>query len=265
MPKIPTSQSEHVAKKVQWLLARPGVTPALLGIACGVRSQSVYDWRDYGRIAKKHIPVLAKLSHTTERWWLTPDAPIPPSGEWVSASGPDAEQSDQRGATVEPTAPRVPGAWHSVIAWETPDDLPDNEFALVSRMAVKLSAGNGRMVFEEEELPPLSFRADFLRSRNVTKRTNLVIVYAAGDSMIPTIADGDSVLCDRGQTTIIDGEIYAIDYAGDLRVKRLRKRIDGGVVIISDNSAKHPAETLSANEARNITILGRVLWRGGSV
>lgn len=162
-------------------------------------------------------------------------------------------------------APRNSIAWHPVIAWDVPSDLPDNEFALVERRAVKLAAGSGTIVFEEEELPPLSFRADFLRARRVTRKANLVIVYAEGDSMMPTIADGDSVLCDRGQTEIIDGEIYAIDYAGSLRVKRLRKRFDGGVMIISDNALKHPAESLSFEEARHVAVLGRVLWRGGSV
>lgn len=82
MPTRATPQSEHVAAKVRWLLLLEGVTPTLLGVACGVKSQSVYDWRDYGRVAKRHIPVLAEVSGTTERWWLTPDAPIPPTSEW---------------------------------------------------------------------------------------------------------------------------------------------------------------------------------------
>lgn len=83
MPKTPTKQSEHIANKVRWVLSRDGVTPALLGLACGVRPQSVYDWRDYGRVAKKHLPILAQLTATSDRWWLTPDAPIPPSGDWL--------------------------------------------------------------------------------------------------------------------------------------------------------------------------------------
>lgn len=152
-----------------------------------------------------------------------------------------------------------------VIAWSSPADLHDDEFALVDRRAVKLSAGTGQMVFDEEPLPPLAFRAEFLRSKRVSRRENLVIVYAEGDSMEPAIVDGDAVLCDRGQTEVIDGEIYAIDYGGVLKVKRLRKRFDGGLVIISDNAAKHPAEALTADQATHITVLGRVLWRGGSL
>lgn len=157
------------------------------------------------------------------------------------------------------------GPGHPVLSWSEPSDLPDNEFAIVERRAVKLAAGDGHLVFEDEALPPLAFRAEFLRSRRVTKRTNLVIVYADGDSMMPSIMDGDSLLCDRGQTEVIDGEIYAIDYNGNLRVKRIQKRFDGGLLVISDNSAKYPPEVVSADQAQWIKILGRILWRGGSV
>lgn len=83
--------------------------------------------------------------------------------------------------------------------------------------------------------------------------------------MEPSFRDRDVLLCDTGQTEIIDGEVYALDYGGELRVKRLRKRFDGGLIILSDNTAKHPPESLSAIDATHIKILGRVLWRGGSV
>ncbi|GAA4400456.1 S24 family peptidase [Quisquiliibacterium transsilvanicum] len=180
----------------------------------------------------------------------------------------EAPTSAPQGDAVAPpqsggSRPKI--AWHSVIAWETPADLPDNEFALVSRRAVKLAAGNGKLVFEDEELPPLPFRADWLRGRRVTKHANLVIVYAEGDSMEPDIRDGDAVLLDMGQREIVDGQVYAIDYGGHLRVKRLQKRWDGGLIILSDNNEKYPPESLPPDHASHIMVLGRVIWRGGSV
>lgn len=198
-------------------------------------------------------------------------------GQWLSG---DRNMSEGSAARLE-KALRLPTGWmdsqigappakppapsHPVLSWDKPNDLPDNEFAIVERRAVKLSAGDGQMVFEEEDLPPLAFRADFLRAKHVSRRSNLVIVYADGDSMEPTILDGDAVLCDRGQVHVIDGEVYAIDYSGQLKVKRLQKRFDGGLVIISDNKEKYPPEALTPEQAEFITILGRVLWRGGSL
>lgn len=188
------------------------------------------------------------------------------SALWIAkGTGAKLAAKVQAAAEDRPGTNRIPGKWHPVIAWETPDDLPDNQFALVERRAVKLSAGSGKMVFEEEVLPPLPFRADWLRARRVTRHSNLVIVYAEGDSMEPDIKDGDAVLLDMGQTEIVDGLVYAIDYGGHLRIKRLQKRFDSGLIIISDNSSKHPAQSLSPDEARHITVLGRAIWRGGAM
>lgn len=173
--------------------------------------------------------------------------------------------------TAGPLALRSPGAryliakGHPVQEWSNAKDLPDNEFAIVERKRVKLSAGDGKVLFEEEPLPPLAFRAQWLRSRGVTRRDRLVLVYAEGDSMEPALLDGDAVLCDMGQVEVHDGDVYAIDYGGELKVKRLSKTFNGGLRIISDNAAKYPPETLSEEQAHSIRVLGRVLWRGGSL
>lgn len=75
--------------KLEWLLALPGITPALLVKRTGAKSPSaVAEWRRTGRIAKQHLPLLADLSGTTDRWWLFPDAPIPPTAEWMAVAGP---------------------------------------------------------------------------------------------------------------------------------------------------------------------------------
>lgn len=172
--------------------------------------------------------------------------------------------SDGRGPR-HPSAHQAQDQPQGIIAWEHPDDLPADQYALVARRQVKLAAGSGTIVFEDEPLPPLAFRASFLREKHVTSRDNLVTLYADGFSMAPYINDGDAILIDRGQTQVIDNEIYAIDYGGELRLKRLQKRYDGGVLIKSDSpdQARYPIESLSGDEANHIKILGRFIWRGG--
>jgi hypothetical protein len=127
MPTSPTKQSEHVAAKVRWLLSLEGNSPALLAVVCGVRSQSVYDWRDFGRVAKKHIPKLAEITGTTERWWLTPDAPIPPASEWMErpvAAGatrpapPPSSATSPDASTLGQALPVVLGALRGLSAAE---------------------------------------------------------------------------------------------------------------------------------------------------
>lgn len=151
----------------------------------------------------------------------------------------------------------------SVEEWSTPDDLQDDIFAVIPRLAIELSAGNGGKVVDvETQLPPLAFRRDWLQSKSVTSKKNLRVLQVSGDSMEPYLMDGDVVLIDMGQNTVQDSQVYAIRYGHELRIKRLSRRFDGGLVIKSDNPA-YATETLTPAESEFVAVIGRQLWRGG--
>lgn len=149
-----------------------------------------------------------------------------------------------------------------VDVWDRPEDLPEGVYAIVPRIAVSLAAGTGSLVEEEMDLPPLAFREDWLRRKNVTTRGNLRVAEVKGDSMEGYLFDGDIVLIDTGQTDVIDNDVYAIRYGDDVRIKRLMKRFDGGILIKSDNT-DYPLETIAPNDLEHVQVLGRMLWRGG--
>ena len=150
----------------------------------------------------------------------------------------------------------------TVEVWETPDDLPAGVFAIVPRISVQLAAGAGSIQGEEMDLPPLAFREDWLRRKCVTSKSNLRVCDVKGDSMEPYLQDGDAVLIDIGQQDIIDNEIYALNYGGELRIKRLARRFDSGIIIRSDNP-RYPEEVVTAREVDMLNMVGRMLWRGG--
>ena len=150
----------------------------------------------------------------------------------------------------------------TVANWEEPSSLPDDVYALVPQVGVSLAAGAGAEPGLEPVLPPLAFRRSWLQSRGVTSRGNLRVASVRGDSMQPYLQDNDIVLLDMGQTDIVDNQIYAIEHSGDVRVKRLTKKFDGGILIRSDNR-DYPEESLSPEQAGSLRTLGRVLWRAG--
>ena len=80
--------------------------------------------------------------------------------------------------------------------------------------------------------------------------------------MEPYLEDGDVVLIDTGQKEVVDNAVYAIRYGDELRIKRLAKRFDGGLLIRSDNP-RYAEEALNSSEAAMIDIIGKMLWRGG--
>jgi phage repressor protein C with HTH and peptisase S24 domain len=79
--------------------------------------------------------------------------------------------------------------------------------------------------------------------------------------MEPLLFDTDLVLIDRRVTELRNGQVYAVtDVAGDIRIKRLEK-IEGGVLLHSDNPTS-PTEVRMGDEADRIDIIGRLAWSG---
>jgi phage repressor protein C with HTH and peptisase S24 domain len=150
----------------------------------------------------------------------------------------------------------------AIEAWDKPEDLADGVYAMVPRVEIRLSAGSGLMNRQETGLPPLAFRREWLSKKNVTARSNLFVCEVSGDSMSPGLQDGDIVLIDTGQNTLTDGEVYAIRYGDEVRIKRLFRRIDGSIRVISDNSA-FPEEVITPADRDHFSILGLKIWRGG--
>jgi phage repressor protein C with HTH and peptisase S24 domain len=151
-----------------------------------------------------------------------------------------------------------------ILAWEHPDDLPEGEFVMIPRLDVHLSAGNGHEQVEIDLVKdnPQAFRSEWIRLMRL-KPAKLAAMRAAGDSMEPTIHDGDSLLVDTSQTNVVDGKVYALWYDGGERVKRLFRLPGGGLRIVSDN-ARFPTVEVASGYAEHVRVIGRVVHRSGT-
>ncbi|MDA3069384.1 XRE family transcriptional regulator [Campylobacter sp. CN_NE3] len=117
-----------------------------------------------------------------------------------------------------------------------------------------VSAGKGILNFDNGDHDYLPFKESDLRLMfNVNPKSKLGIIPCAGNSMEPTIKEGDLIVFQQDFSQV-EGAIYICRYDGELFVKRLRKRPK--IALISDNKDYEPIEI---NEAENIEILGRVV------
>jgi phage repressor protein C with HTH and peptisase S24 domain len=133
-----------------------------------------------------------------------------------------------------------------------------NDLVAVPRLAVRASAGPGALTDGEAEAGRLGFDAKFLR-RLTADPKSVSVIRVEGDSMVPTLADGDDILVDRSAAPLRDG-IYVLRIDGALNVKRLAiNPTPGHVAIHSDNPAypSWPDCELAA-----IDVIGRVVWVG---
>jgi phage repressor protein C with HTH and peptisase S24 domain len=81
--------------------------------------------------------------------------------------------------------------------------------------------------------------------------------------MLPTIKDGDTLLVDTGDRGVGTFGIYVLDIGGQRLVKRVQRKHDGTLVLISDNPIYQP-DVVGKAEAGNVTVIGRVVWLGGA-
>lgn len=134
-------------------------------------------------------------------------------------------------------------------------------FVLVPRYDVAASMGNGSVIHSEQIVDHLAFREEWVRTELGTTPKNLVLISAIGDSMEPTLRAGDLLLIDRSSASVKQDAIYAFATNGELRVKRMQLKIDGTLVVKSDNS-QYETETLCSDQASSLRIVGRVVWSG---
>ena len=144
-------------------------------------------------------------------------------------------------------------------AWDNTTPLHDDEVAIPLYKEVEMAAGSGATEVVEVPGRLLRFAKSTLREAGVLEQ-NAACATIYGRSMERLIMDGATIGIDRGTTHIIDGEIYAFDHDGMLRVKYLYRLPGGGLRIRSENDEEYPEEILSAEQAAHIRILGWVFW-----
>lgn len=150
----------------------------------------------------------------------------------------------------------------SEIEQLTADDA--EEFTLVKRADVRVSAGHGLLVFDEGSQSSLSFRRDFLRALGISPQ-NAVLVDVQGRSMEPTIPDGAVLLLNRADRDASRGRVYAVRHDGELLVKRMHKTATG-YLAVSDNPDRNEYPDRSIiDDNGDFEIIGRAVWMGASL
>ncbi|WP_289639977.1 XRE family transcriptional regulator [Turicimonas muris] len=159
-----------------------------------------------------------------------------------------------------------------IEAWEEEDKEIDDAFVEIPEFELCVSAGCGfsngtdaDIYREIEQAPKVRYRLDFFTSRGINssycKRFKV-----DGDSMEPLLFDGDRILVNTADSLRIkDGAVYAINYNGELKVKRLQRKMNGSILLMSENKAYPPEEISSdAIEEGRFFIIGKVLEKSST-
>ena len=143
---------------------------------------------------------------------------------------------------------------------QSPESLVEatNKFYMVKYFNdVNASAGGGAddQVEEIEELEIPEQFVFMLGGERELK--NIEAINVSGDSMEPTFSYNDIVFINRSKTDLGRGGVFTIRTEAGLFIKRVQKRLDGKIDIISDNQV-YSTQTLDPQE---VEVVGRVVSR----
>jgi Peptidase S24-like len=134
--------------------------------------------------------------------------------------------------------------------------------AVVPRLSLGASAGLGSLDEDERATGAIAFDPIWLKSMGL-RSESLSVIHVDGESMAPTLNDGDDIMVDRadGAERLRDG-IYVLRLDDALMVKRLSimPRPGGRALSVSSDNPHYP--TWADIDPALVDIVGRVVWAG---
>jgi len=182
-----------------------------------------------------------------------------------------------RGKSVRPTRSklqkvadvlRVDVAWlidgDGTLEGEEPKIYsPDMTFVGISGVKAKASAGGGTIVHAEDEQAGkmYHFRQSWIENELDANAKQLRILRVTGDSMMPTLNDGDTILVDMGRKSPYPPGLFVLHDGMGLMAKRIEHIPSSEpprISVTSDNPNYSPYECL----LDEVNIVGRIRWYG---
>ncbi len=130
----------------------------------------------------------------------------------------------------------------------------------ISKYNVIASMGGGALAPSYEHIVDrISVSSNWLkRNTRGSSPSSLALITAYGDSMQPTFNDGDLLLIDTTVDTVKIDAIYVLRLNDELYIKRIQRRPDGSILMISDNKNYEPY-LIENIETNSLKVIGRVI------
>lgn len=135
-----------------------------------------------------------------------------------------------------------------------------NDYVLIPYLDIGASAGAGAVADGEAAVAVLAFQSNWVRGIATGRPEALSVIRVAGDSMLPTLADGDHILVDTDDRERLRDGIYVLRTDDALLVKRLGVNpATRRLTIRSDNDAYPSWDNC---DPATVSVIGRVVWVG---
>lgn len=246
------AENRLISDRLEEERRRLGQTQAQVADLAGVSLSAYKNWKNGGSVPSDALNRLAQAGFDIL---------------YVVTGNRAGDSNAQRAAHLKEAPSSYPDQrWPRLVQAEPEsagDAVARHGFVLIPIYDVKVSAGGGNFEHGGDTVQQLAFRSDWVVNHLRRDPSKLAVVEAEGDSMIPTINPGDTLLIDRSERRLTDG-IYVVNVNERLMVKRVQALFGGRIRLTSDNESYGPEE-LRGQEFEQLNVVGRVVWIGRRV
>lgn len=240
---------------------KKGVSKKKLADVFDVAPPSIQGWVKFGRIDKsKLMELMVYFSDVVDsaHWGLSMKVADFIRGPAYPVSEAARRALDAKSADVIDVEGLPAALAQKIKSYRPVVDVP--RFDIAASMGPGTEPPEMNMVVEHMRLD-----ANWVRQNLVyTAVDNLKLISGRGDSMAPTIRNGDALLVDSGVTSVESDAIYFFLMRGQQHVKRIQRNLDG-LTIISDNGQYKEIDVPGDRES-DIQVLAQIIywWTGRS-
>jgi len=246
MNYLDKNQLPTLADRLNHAMAERGMKQEQLAIAAGCTQASIQKLSSGKSLKSRFLAAIARALQVDVDWLEL-------------GTLPKAQHNGHAAAKPRPKdgTPYVLG---ELSPWDDETPLDDDEVALPLYKEVEISSGMGRSSVQIDDGRKVRFSSYTLRKAGIDP-SNAACATNTGNSNHPLILDKATLGIDKGMRSIIDGQVYALEHDGLLRIKFLY-RIPGGIRLRSFNRDEYADEDYTFEQVmdQHIQIIGRVFW-----
>ena len=134
------------------------------------------------------------------------------------------------------------------------------DYVLIPALDIGASAGGGSLNDSENPISTLAFQSNWVRTIASGRPEALSVIRVEGDSMLPTLADGDQIVVDIDDRERLRDGIYVLRTDDALLVKRLSVNPATKRLSIKSDNIAYPS--WDDCDPATVAVIGRVVWVG---
>jgi len=234
--RVKSMDMKQILERISLCRDSVGISERALSLAAGMSADAIRNWRrkvdkgDEPGANTRSIEMVANALGVSREWLLT------------GLEDGEITRPDPQSTVARP-------------------QIFDN-LRHVSVFDIDASAGDGAFLTDDEPIYEIGFPRELLGSLTQARNEEVAVIRVRGDSMLPTLMDGDQMLVDFTQRNTNRDGMFILRYDDVLRVKRIDiNPTNRRLRVKSDNPVY---DTFEVNPA-DLDVVGRVVWIGRRV